>query len=280
MVSNRISGIIMPHKGSGRIAFWGAGMALIALAAVDLALGNDYRLHSLYLLPFTVIAIHCEKDSTVAFGAAATFGLQTFVLFSYAMPLGTKVVSSLVSLVTVCLTGILARSMRRTLLDSHHDANHDPLTGLSNRRSFCGFLEAEIARQHRYGSQFSLAMIDLDHFKALNDEQGHEAGDAALTLMAEVLRKSLRETDIAARMGGDEFAVLMPNCAAGECDRACSAIVANTAREMTAAGFPVTATVGCASFAQAPRDTPSALKAADRALYAAKALGRNRYVVQ
>jgi diguanylate cyclase (GGDEF)-like protein len=90
-----------------------------------------------------------------------------------------------------------------------HDATHDPLTGLLNRRSFEPLVAQALARSRRYGWSFSLVMLDLDRFKALNDRHGHAAGDRVLHRVGGVLRSSLRAGDLAARMGGDEFAVLL-----------------------------------------------------------------------
>ena len=91
-----------------------------------------------------------------------------------------------------------------------YDAWHDALTGLYDRRSFDRLLEMAIA-QHRYGWPFTLVLLDLDHFKTINDEQGHQAGDAALRDLGERFRRALRFGDNAGRIGGDEFAMILPN---------------------------------------------------------------------
>jgi diguanylate cyclase (GGDEF)-like protein len=92
-----------------------------------------------------------------------------------------------------------------------YDAWHDPLTGLYDRRSFDRLLEMAIARSTRYGWPFTLVMLDLDHFKTVNDEQGHQAGDAVLRDLGERFRGALRFGDNAGRIGGDEFAMILPN---------------------------------------------------------------------
>lgn len=92
-----------------------------------------------------------------------------------------------------------------------YDAWHDALTGLYDRRSFDRLLEMAIARSTRYGWPFTLVLLDLDHFKNLNDEQGHQAGDAALRDLGERFRRALRFGDNAGRIGGDEFAMILPN---------------------------------------------------------------------
>jgi diguanylate cyclase len=94
---------------------------------------------------------------------------------------------------------------------ARHDSLHDPLTGLLNRRAFDELLAASCARSERYGWSFALVMIDLDNFKAVNDRLGHAAGDAALRAVGVELRGRLRAGDAASRMGGDEFALLLPS---------------------------------------------------------------------
>ncbi|HEX9545697.1 MAG TPA: GGDEF domain-containing protein [Acidimicrobiales bacterium] len=93
----------------------------------------------------------------------------------------------------------------------HHDATHDPLTGLLNRRSYELMLRQAVARTERYGWPFALVLLDLDDFKRINDRLGHAAGDAALRSLGGALRQSLRGGDVAARIGGDEFALLIAN---------------------------------------------------------------------
>lgn len=278
MRNNRISRAFTPGGSSEQKAFAIGIVVLLGLALLDYSLGEDFRLHSLYLFPFTYISIHCVRVLPVVFAAVVTFALQGTVILAYPSPLHTKIVSILVSLSIVCLTGILARSLRKTLVVTHHDATHDALTGLHNRRSFDDFLEAEIARQRRYGSRFSLLLIDLDRFKELNDERGHDAGDNALRLAAKALKGSTRDSDIVARFGGDEFAVLLPNSSHGDCSAICANIIKNVDTEMAAEGYAVTASVGSRTFDVEPDSPSSAIRQADEALYAAKARGRNQFV--
>lgn len=91
-----------------------------------------------------------------------------------------------------------------------HFAYHDPLTELPNRRAMEGFLENELARIARYGGELSVVFIDLDHFKQVNDTHGHDAGDALLQYLADGLRKMCRQSDLATRLAGDEFILLLP----------------------------------------------------------------------
>jgi diguanylate cyclase (GGDEF)-like protein len=156
-------------------------------------------------------------------------------------------------------------------------AYHDGLTGLANRRLFNDELRGHFAHLARRGSAFALLLIDLDHFKPVNDTMGHDAGDAVLVAVSRRLTEAMRETDRVVRLGGDEFAVLLPDLV----DTASIEIVCARIRESVSAPIEharsllhVDASIGVA---RAPRDaaTPDALyKAADLALYEAKAAGR------
>jgi diguanylate cyclase (GGDEF)-like protein len=165
-------------------------------------------------------------------------------------------------------------AVRMNCLETMALATSDALTGLANRRGFAAIVELEIARQKRHGGVFSLAMPDLDDFKELNDSRGHAAGDQALTLAADVLRNSARHSDSIARLGGDEFSILLPNARQADCRPFLQAGAAALARRLAAAGFPVTASIGCVTFDAAPGSLVVALRAADLAMYAAKAAGK------
>jgi diguanylate cyclase (GGDEF)-like protein len=166
-----------------------------------------------------------------------------------------------------CVTSLAELALRLDLLD--HDASHDALTGLLNRRSYELLLSQAVSRARRYGWPFALVLLDLDNFKVVNDQFGHAAGDDALRAVGAELRSSLRSGDVAARVGGDEFALLVvgvDNVAALSplLERLKSAL--DRAVPETNVGF----SVGVACF---PSDTddPSALTGlADARLYSAK----------
>ncbi|MFA9459769.1 diguanylate cyclase [Thiohalorhabdus methylotrophus] len=156
-----------------------------------------------------------------------------------------------------------------------HQATYDRLTGTVNRLQFDRLLEREQERVSRYASPATLVMFDIDHFKAVNDTHGHDVGDTVLQELAGLVRQRLRETDVLARWGGEEFMVLLP-----ETDAGAAATLGEELRRAVAAGtfadgLAITISLGLAELR--PGDTMKApLKRADDALYAAKHGGRNR----
>jgi diguanylate cyclase (GGDEF)-like protein len=164
----------------------------------------------------------------------------------------------------VC-AGLCATALRLSL--ARYDARHDPLTGLLNRRSFHEHLGAASARSRRHGECFSLVLLDLDRFKALNDRHGHAHGDAVLRSVGAELRRSLRGGDIACRLGGDEFALLLPGTASEQVP----ALIERLAERMAdAASGGVGFSAGTAQCPTDGDDPEALLGVADERLYRAK----------
>jgi diguanylate cyclase (GGDEF)-like protein/PAS domain S-box-containing protein len=157
-----------------------------------------------------------------------------------------------------------------------HQAETDPLSGLFNRRAFEARLEEELHRAARFGRTFSLVLVDIDHLKTINDTYGHPIGDAAICAVADVLQSRLRRHDFAARIGGEEFAVLIvearPEQAVIAAKSLCDAI---RKRPVPRAGR-FTASLGVASYPEDATTRDALIDRADEALYAAKRSGRDR----
>jgi len=160
-------------------------------------------------------------------------------------------------------------------------ATSDGLTGLANHRTFQARLDEQLALAHRYGKPLSVVLIDVDHFKAVNDTYGHPVGDVVLQGAARILAKEARGTDLVARYGGEEFAVVMP-----ETDLDGARVIAERIRaRVSEATFPtelgplrITVSLGVASFPACGRTKARLVEAADACLYQAKRGGRNRTV--
>ncbi len=159
----------------------------------------------------------------------------------------------------------------------------DPLTSLYNRRFLSEALPREFQQAHRTGSSLSCAMMDLDHFREINNTFGHLVGDEVLVWVARMLRQNFRAPDLLFRYGGEEFIVLMPNTGLNEAQTACQRLLdrlRSTPAETAVGPLQVTASIGLATFVNGNFLSPvELLNAADCALYAAKCSGRNRMVV-
>ena len=171
-----------------------------------------------------------------------------------------------------------------TILSALHDALQrekeaarlDALTRIPNRRLFFELAEAEIQRVARYGGRFTVAYMDLDNFKQVNDRDGHETGDRVLVLTAEAMRRSLRANDVVARLGGDEFIVLLPQTGAKEAEAVFRKLEERLAEVMRQGKWPVTVSVGAATFERPPESVTQMVGIVDELMYAAKMSGKNR----
>lgn len=174
----------------------------------------------------------------------------------------------------------LAR-LQGALEDLAFQADHDPLTGLANRRALERALDMEMERARRDKTALSLVVLDLDDFKAVNDSHGHPAGDAVLVALAGILKSGVRRYDTAARLGGEEFALLLPGIGRTKAGRLVGRIL-KALEEMAfetpdAVEFSITASAGLAAYRGTPDMPPARLmELADKALYQAKAAGKNR----
>jgi diguanylate cyclase (GGDEF)-like protein/PAS domain S-box-containing protein len=162
-------------------------------------------------------------------------------------------------------------------------ASHDSLTGLYNRQVLQKRIQEEVARAYRYKRPLTAFMIDIDHFKIVNDTYGHSAGDDVLKAVAKVLINSLRKTDFIARYGGEEFVVLLLEAdlksAAEHAERVRGAIYEHPFRISDGRVLEISSSIGVASFPQCASDGQSLLAVADKALYNAKHSGRNQVVM-
>ena len=172
--------------------------------------------------------------------------------------------------------------LARALEQIRQLATHDDLTGLLNRRAMLDRMQLEQRRSLRSGSPLLIAQLDIDHFKAVNDTHGHAAGDLVLQSFADTVRRNVRDTDVLARWGGEEFVLLLCDTPAADAvalmERLRQAVQAMQV-PVAQGGQPITVTVSIGLARHAPADPlAGTLERADRALYAAKAGGRNRVV--
>jgi diguanylate cyclase (GGDEF)-like protein len=155
-------------------------------------------------------------------------------------------------------------------------ARTDDLTGVRNARSFNELADAELRRARRFGHSLTIAYVDLDDFKTVNDSLGHRAGDAVLRAAAQAMSRSLRAVDVVARLGGDEFGVLLPETNAGVAEPVIQKVHQAITESTAATGCPVTASIGAITYRQLPRSVDDLIRSADARMYDMKRKGKNR----
>lgn len=179
--------------------------------------------------------------------------------------------------------GVPLLALRETLDELAYQRDHDTLTGLANRRLFDRKLQFELERAYRTATPLSLVMIDIDHFKNVNDTHGHATGDNVLAGLGDLLLNSLRIYDVAARIGGEEFCVILPGANGRQAVELARRLLANFAKitfeSLEGAAFSCTFSAGVATAAAYPEISATELLAqSDEYLYDAKSQGRNRVV--
>ncbi len=246
-----------------------------ALLLLDRLAPAHFAFHAFYLPP--VAWLSARWGRAAGWGAAlVTAGAWGAIELRYgAFDLPLTAWNSVVLWFALTWVAEVSWRLARVRATAGELARTDPLTQVSNSRAFREAVAHEIARCRRYGDGFAVAYIDVDHFKRLNDRLGHEAGDAALRHIGASLRANLRCIDTVARMGGDEFAVLLPQTNA---ERARSALdkwrhqLAETADRHAG---PVTVSIGIAAFEQPPEGVTEVIRTADAVMYAVKHAGRD-----
>jgi diguanylate cyclase (GGDEF)-like protein len=261
-----------------------AGLLQIALLCW-LAGGAASAYQSLLLLWIGAgMGIHPPRQALTFLLAAAAVASLPLVYEGWSSSAAANIAASLLlwsalgTAMMVLMVGVRAQRVRLRAAELRESglAREDPLTGLANRRAFDEALTAEMARSERAGSKLSILLIDLDRFKAVNDELGHLEGDRCLALTGAAIARRIRAGDRAFRWGGDEFVVLLPGTQRPGVLRTAErlrAAVAEAPVALDGASVAVTVSVGWANWSG---DTPDdLLLRADRALYAAKDAGRD-----
>ena len=262
-----------------RIAMLLLSLALIAaLAWLDLVTGPKVLLNVFYLLPVMLVA---WVTASMVYGLIAV--LATFLvgpLEAYLEGPGSSLPVAAwnagMRTAVFCIVLLLLAEVRRLVARLQQQSLTDELTGVANRRAFLAIATREIERSRRYGHELSLAYLDIDAFKAINDRDGHTVGDRVLIALAGRARATARSVDTVARIGGDEFVILMPETDTLVAVPLVERLRAACSRAAGADAAPVTCSIGVVTFGRAPADVENLLASADALMYEAKAAGGDR----
>lgn len=255
------------------------------VAVLDYVTGGELSFAIFYILPIAAIA--WEGSLTLAILSATIATALWFAIDAatqhYSVPIIVAWNGSVRGAIFL-LTAIGVHHNRRLLRLAEALSRTDPLTGLYNSRALLEYVDRELSRTRRYGGSVALAFVDLDRFKGVNDRFGHEAGDGLLQGVADTLNKSVRETDLVSRVGGDEFVVMLTENdetqLQGVVERLRQDLNAFLQESDVGAAIGVTASIGIARSDASTASATKLIKDADLLMYQAKQQGRNQVVFE
>ena len=261
----------------GHHRIWLVALSLlwILLAGfVHFLTGPQYEFHLVFLLPVIVVSWFV---SLRAGGLTTLFSAIVWMIadWQHATDLTVLLLNEAARLSVFCIVVVMVARLRSAFERESGLARIDALTQLPNRRDFQEIAGAEIARARRYGHPLTLISLDLDNFKSVNDLDGHDAGDRVLRSVGETLRKNIRSMDVPARIGGDEFVILLPETGRNAAAEIAVKLQQKLTDAMQDEGWPVTGSFGVATFIKAPTCVDELLKQSDLLLYGAKQKGKN-----
>lgn len=240
--------------------------------------GLAYEFHVFFILP--VLVVSWFNGKRFGYGMAVLAAVEWFIadrsLASDQANVLPLIFNTAMRLTIFLYGAWLIAEMRRVLMRESRMAREDALTQLPNRREFHERGQQAFAQGQRQSAPFTAVFIDLDRFKEVNDTLGHDIGDALLVTVARIIREQVRASDIPGRLGGDEFALLLPNMNAEAAAVYVEKLRKRLLEGMTEKGWPVTFSIGVASYQVAPQDFDLLVKQADTLMYEVKHSGRNR----
>jgi diguanylate cyclase (GGDEF)-like protein len=254
------------------------GLLLISLTAVlDYQTGPDLSLAIFYLLPIAAGAWWGGFAHGILLAVASVVAWHLVEIAQHpGLNPGVSLWNGVVRFCFFVMTSSLLTRQHLAMRREQMMARTDPLTGAANGRTFYEVAQLELQRSGRTRRPFTMAYLDVDNFKKVNDRLGHAAGDALLCRLAETIRRHTRGHDLLARLGGDEFALLLPDTDGTGARASLTKLQETLQRDMGGAGFQVTYSIGAATFLQPPADVDAMVRRVDALMYAVKRAGKDR----
>jgi len=263
----------------GHPIFWtAAGIGSIGLLGIiDTLTGNEITFSLFYMAPIVVVtwAVHQEAGLLMSLLSALTLlGAEIAAGQTYSSPT-IYVWNTLIRAVFYIIVTYLVAELHKARREEQLAARTDFVTGAATARYFHELLQMEMNRIHRYPHPITVVYIDIDNFKLVNDLFGHKIGDEVLRNIADELKTQLRRTDIVARVGGDEFALLLPSTHQPEAKVVISKVRTNLAETMKQRNWPVTLSMGAVTCVSPPHSPEQLLNMADELMYQVKNSTKN-----
>lgn len=255
-----------------------AALITVFLGIIDHYSGSEISFSVAYLIPIAFSSWYINRGAGFFISLLSAISWLVTDLSAghvYSHP-AIPVWNCIARLIFFLIISFLLLKIRTQLQLEEKLADTDPLTGLSNRRSFLERARFELERSKRYKHPFTIAYIDLDNFKSVNDVFGHGTGDTLLCTVADTLRNNVRQTDIIARLGGDEFAVLFSETRGTQAHDAVNKAQKHLLESMKENNWPVTFSIGVASFEEPMSDIRDMIKLSDDLMYKVKKSGKDR----
>ncbi|HXX33014.1 MAG TPA: diguanylate cyclase [Thermodesulfobacteriota bacterium] len=256
-----------------------AGFVMVPLVGIlNHIAGPQLSLTIFYMIPIALVAWFTERWFGFIFSILSALVWLVVDLTSGAAYSSSDIPywNGLARLGSLFIFTFILSTLKKSLKQEKEYSRTDFLTGIRNRRYFIELVDMEINRTRRYGHPFTIASIDLDHFKIVNDCFGHSTGDILLRLVALTIQGNIRITDMVARLGGDEFAILLPETGRNAAEVILQKVQKTTLDILQTHAWPVTLSIGVVTFTSPPSTVDETLRISDRLMYSAKNDGKNR----
>lgn len=268
----------IPSKRSKWFIFAAGFVLLIPIGITEYIIGADVSISIFYLVPIAMVTWYVDRECgfLISVASVATCFFATYFARKNDIRLSISIWNSLIMFGYFFIFSYILAHLKQAHDHERYMARTDSLTGVANRRYFHELADIELKRSQRYGRPFTVAYVDIDDFKKINDDFGHNTGDELLSRFCELITGELRSTDIFARVGGDEFVIILTETGDESSARVLmDRILKSLLSAMDDKGWSVTFSIGVATFVNIPSSTDELVNVPDLLMYDVKTSGKN-----